>query len=83
MNFVLKEHPLKLRVITLSSLPYKPDKGMATWVYGDEIGKERLDSDGNEVDTQDQIRKKRRQGIGAAQLELWRATIEVVKGNDE
>ncbi len=54
---------------------------MATWVYGDDIGKERLASD--EVDTQDQFRKKRRQGIGAAQLELWRATIEVVKGNDE
>jgi len=31
VDFVLKEHSPKLRGIIPSSLPYKPEKGMATW----------------------------------------------------
>lgn len=77
MNFVLKEQPLKLRVITLSSLPYKPDK---EWRRGCMVMK--LAKKGW-LQMEMKLTRKRHQGIGAAQLELWRATIEVVKGNDE
>lgn len=60
---------------------------MATWVYGDlndETLKESLNLEGDKANTEDQIRKKKRRGIGEAQFEqLWRAVIdEVVKDID-
>ena len=77
VDFVLKEHPPKLRGIIPSSLPYKSEKEMATWVYGDSVdktGKERPDLEGDEAD----MKKKRRRGMGEAEFdELWRAAYDI------